>query len=295
MQAHWSEHLLPGPGCTLAWYEAGAGQTVIFLSGGPGDSHYYMRSVAQPLAASFHCVSYDQRGTGKSQLEPLDQETLRIAHFFEDIEAIRTHLGLERIGLVGHSWGATLALLYSATHPEQVENVTLVGLGPLNTEMGAVASANADKPLNAEERMERQQIAAQRRAAIDAGDFETQRELHILLATTFGARGSLYSPEARHIFKSFFRRFYDSNPFVNQIVSSQLFGFIEEIRLWERLRAFKAPMLIIYGYQDFEPITQAYLLKEHVPHARLFFLNQCGHNPWLEQPAQFYAALEAFL
>src|SRR6266851_2068439 len=273
MSALWSEHFLPEPGCNLAWYEAGAGPTVIFLSGGPGDSHQYMRSVAQPL----------------------NQETLRIAHFFEDIEALRTHLGLERIRLVGHSWGATLALLYSASHPEQVENVTLVGLGPLNAEMGAVAAANADKPLNAEERVERQQIAARRRAAIDAGDFETQRELHIQLATTFGARGSLYSPEARHIFKSFFRRFYDSNPFVNQIVSSQLFGFVEEIRLWERLRAFKAPMLIIYGYQDFEPITQAYLLKEHVPHARLFFVNQCGHNPWLEQPAQFYAALEAFL
>jgi pimeloyl-ACP methyl ester carboxylesterase len=56
-----------------------------------------------------------------------------------------------------------------------------------------------------------------------------------------------------------------------------------------------APVLIVYGYQDFEPITQAYLLREQLPHAQLCLLNECGHLPWLEQPELFYTALTEFL
>ena len=56
-----------------------------------------------------------------------------------------------------------------------------------------------------------------------------------------------------------------------------------------------APTLVLYGYQDFEPITQAYLLRERLPQAELVFLNECGHVPWFEQPGEFYRVLGVFL
>ena len=53
--------------------------------------------------------------------------------------------------------------------------------------------------------------------------------------------------------------------------------------------------LILYGYQDFEPITQACLLTASLPQAQVSFLNECGHVPWLEQPERCIQALETFL
>lgn len=68
-----------------------------------------------------------------------------------------------------------------------------------------------------------------------------------------------------------------------------------EFGAWEGIGAWDAPTLVLYGYQDFEPITQAYMLKEWIPQARLAFLNECGHYPRLEQPEAFYAEVGAFL
>ena len=140
----WQEHALPLPDHNLAWYELGSGPTVIGLSGGPGDDHAYLRPVAEPLASRFHWVLYDQRGTGRSVLKRLVEETLHPDRFVEDLEALRTHLGEERVSLVGHSWGANLALLYSAAYPDRVERAALVALGPLDAELAAVAAAVRD-------------------------------------------------------------------------------------------------------------------------------------------------------
>jgi proline iminopeptidase len=151
----WREHVLPIPDGTLAWYDAGAGPTVVWINGGPGDDHHYLRTVAAPFTARLRCVLYDQRGCGGSRLERLDAATLDVARFVADLEALRDALGEERLRLVGHSWGATLALLYAAAHPECTERVALVGMGPTDDEMDAVAAANLLKPLSAAERVRR--------------------------------------------------------------------------------------------------------------------------------------------
>jgi pimeloyl-ACP methyl ester carboxylesterase len=40
-----------------------------------------------------------------------------------------------------------------------------------------------------------------------------------------------------------------------------------------------APAMVMYGYQDYEPITQAYLIKDHIPQTRITFIDECGHIP----------------
>ncbi len=105
-------HTLSRPDHDLAWYSLGTGPTVIWLNGGPGDDHHYLRSMVEPLAESMRCVLYDQRGCGASTLETLDATTLDVSLFVGDLEALRQDLGEDALVLAGHSWGATLALLY---------------------------------------------------------------------------------------------------------------------------------------------------------------------------------------
>lgn len=104
---------------------------IVFLHGGPGG---FVRAsdveLARSLAASgFSVVLYDQAGGGASA--PLPVRDYTVARHVADLEALRAHLGDERVALVGQSWGARLAYEYFVAHPERVTRMVLLSPGPL--------------------------------------------------------------------------------------------------------------------------------------------------------------------
>jgi proline iminopeptidase len=102
------------------------GKPVVFLHGGPGGgTNPKCRRFFDP--AVYRIVLFDQRGCGKStpHAELKDNTTW---HLVNDIERIRTHLGIERWQVFGGSWGSTLALAYAQTHPGQVTELVLRGI-----------------------------------------------------------------------------------------------------------------------------------------------------------------------
>lgn len=287
----WHEHRLQTPDLRIVWYDAGTGPDVLFINGGPGDDHRYMRPLAEAFVPDFHCVLYDQRGTGASQLEQQDADTLHVDRFLEDVDWLRRELRTAQLRLVGRSWGATLALMYTEKYPEHVERAALVGLGPLSPELAAVARANVLRPLSGPEREAFAALAARRRSALDMDDLNAAALAHIEQVTRYGVRSMVYSTEVATTFAQQFRETYSHNPRVNRYVQTS----INFAQLWADLSRISAQVLIVYGHQDFEPIVQAYLLKELVPHVRIELLNESGHLPWLEQPDAFYRGLRAFL
>ena len=108
------------------WYRvtgSGGGAPVILLHGGPGYSSYYLKSL-EDLGDDRLVVRYDQLGGGRS--DPLSDTTkFNIPHFVAELEALREHLGLDRVHLYGHSWGTSLAVEYYRAHPEHVVSLTL--------------------------------------------------------------------------------------------------------------------------------------------------------------------------
>lgn len=289
----WKEHVLPTVDLQLAWYETGNGPVVVFLHGGPGDDHSYLRPLAEPLSSQFRCILYDQRGSGHSYLRELREETLHINRFFEDLEALRLHLAQPRLRLIGHSWGATLALLYGMRFPDRIERMALIGLGPLNDELAAVASANLLQPLSRSEREEFERLSTERRLTRESGNLQKHRQLHIQLVTEYYIRSRFYSPEAAERFRIQYRAMYSNNPFVATYLLPSVRSLQDQ--MWQLLPQITAPLLILYGYQDFEPITQACLLTASMPQAQVSFFNECGHVPWLEQLEQCTQSLETFL
>ncbi|HXV44885.1 MAG TPA: alpha/beta hydrolase [Anaerolineae bacterium] len=142
----WQEQILKTADGQLLWCSKGTGKSLIFLHGGPGDEYRSLLPFVEPFTSHFRCIVFDQRGSGGSTLEYLDEATLHPGRFVADLEQLRSELQAERAILVGHSWGAMLALLYGTTYPEQVERLLLIGLGPLSDEMDRVARANLMKP-----------------------------------------------------------------------------------------------------------------------------------------------------
>ncbi|MEO3780917.1 alpha/beta hydrolase [Micromonospora sp. B11E3] len=81
------------------------------------------------MSAHRSLVLLDLRGTGESAA-PADPASYRCDRQIEDVEALRVHLGLDRLDLAAHSAGAALALLYAARHPDRVARLTLINPSP---------------------------------------------------------------------------------------------------------------------------------------------------------------------
>jgi len=109
------------------WYRvigSGNATPVILLHGGPGYSSFYMRSM-EALSADRPVVRYDQLGSGKSD-RITDTAMFNIPHFVRELDSLRSHLGYDKVHIVGHSWGTILGLEYYRAHPEHVTSLTLM-------------------------------------------------------------------------------------------------------------------------------------------------------------------------
>jgi proline iminopeptidase len=117
-----------GSGHTLYYEESGNpnGKPAIFLHGGPGGGcSPNMRRFWNP--SIYRIILFDQRGSGKStpHASLVDNTTWDLVG---DIEILRAALQIEKWQVFGGSWGSTLALAYSQTHPERVTEIVLRGI-----------------------------------------------------------------------------------------------------------------------------------------------------------------------
>jgi proline iminopeptidase len=132
LDSHADGMLDVGAGHRIYWEVSGNpdGKPVVFLHGGPGSgTSPLQRRLFDP--AAYRIVLFDQRGCGRSiphvtTRNPDEHNTTW--HLVDDMEALRTHLGIERWQLFGGSWGAALALAYAQQHPERVTEIILRGV-----------------------------------------------------------------------------------------------------------------------------------------------------------------------
>lgn len=132
LDSHADGMLDVGDGHRIYWEVSGnpGGKPVVFLHGGPGSgTSPLQRRLFDP--AAYRIVLFDQRGCGRSiphvaTKDPDEHNTTW--HLVDDMEALRTHLDIERWQVFGGSWGATLALAYAQRHPERVTEIILRGV-----------------------------------------------------------------------------------------------------------------------------------------------------------------------
>src|SRR2546425_11336986 len=105
-------------GVRLFTRRAGDGPPVVVLHGGPGAHHDYLLPQYDLLARGRTLLYYDQRGGGRS---PVGRDTpVGWREHVADLEALRRHWSIDRLTLLGYSWGGLLAVLYWLEHPERV-------------------------------------------------------------------------------------------------------------------------------------------------------------------------------
>ena len=285
MPLDWKSHFLSANGHEMAWFETGEGSTLVCLHGSV--DHLLYRPMGELFAQKYRCVLYDQRGSGESTIPKVDDETMDIGNFVEDLEVLRNHLQLEKMALLGHSWGSGLGLLYAQRYPERLSHLILVGPGPLTAEMSQYYRGNRDRmayPVPADE-FERLRRESEKGRKSKSG---VPREIDEALFKAW-APVMFYSRE--HV-DSFVDAYLRAGGY--RRIMRDPTNFAREMQLAEAEKI-TSPTQVVYGYQDYEPITQAYLIKDRIPQTEIAFLNRCGHMTWVDQPDEFFNAIDSFL
>ncbi|WP_323102299.1 alpha/beta hydrolase [Intrasporangium sp. YIM S08009] len=116
-------------GTELAYRVEGSGEPLVVWPGGPARDAAYLGDLGGLAdAARLSLVIPDPRGTGASP-RPADPTGYAATRLADDLEALRTHLGLDTMDLLGHSAGGSVAELYAARHPARLRRLVLVTPG----------------------------------------------------------------------------------------------------------------------------------------------------------------------
>jgi proline iminopeptidase len=257
----------------------GSAPPLVCLNGGLLFDHTLLWPTLAPLAATRQLLLYDQRGRGASAVPP-GHHRHRIEYDAGDLPALREALGIAQWDVLGHSWGGGIALLGTAQDVAGVRRLVLVDAVGVDSRWMAPLHAAALAVLTGEARA--------RLAALDPGAL-THPDL----------------PVHAEYGQAFFPAWFVDQALPARILPSRgssETGCAAVARLrregydWhEQVAGMPVPTLLVHGAADLLPMAEAHRTAGLLREARVVPIPDAGHNPFWEQPALFFGAIEAFL
>jgi proline-specific peptidase len=269
------------------WYRivgGGDATPLLVLHGGPGVPHDYLEAL-EVLADERPVVFYDQLGCGRSD-RPDDPALWQIERFVAEVDEVRAALNLNRVHLLGHSWGSMLAADYALTQPPGLMSLILAGPILSNTRylselqrLRRLLPAELQRDLDAHERAGTYDDPAYQAALgvfykrhlarLDPPPESSQR-------AGAGANGAIY------------QAMWGPSEFV---ISGTLQGYEREHRLYE----LTLPVLLTCGREDLTTPQAAEVYQRLLPAAELVVFEASAHGPHDEEPERYAQTLRAFL
>lgn len=259
----------------------GQGDPLLLMHGGPGLDHTSLLSL-RPLADRYTLIFYDHRCNGRSAGAEIASMTWD--NLTADAEALRQALGFERWAVLGHSFGGMVAQEYALRYPRSLSHLILMDTGGDSRWVQQNAS----------------QLLARRGfspAAVQAVDrfYNGRLEPEQVFPT------ALKFLKAYSYHFSLLKLAYEIlfGPRPQMRPEAHVFGFSRLFPGWtvmDRLSEIRVPVLVLAGRHDFlyPPEHQAILAHE-LPNARLELVEQAGHNPQEERPAEVIEVVDRFL
>jgi proline iminopeptidase len=282
----------------LIYYKAlGNGEPLVCLHGGPGASHDYLLPYLLPLARTNRLVFIDERGSGRS--EKLEDPTgYTVENMVEDVEAVRTALGLGKINLLGHSYGGVLAQAYALKYQEHLSHLVLCSTFHSTKQLNDVFQkmlANMAPELRGRiEKMEKEGLFGHGK------DFEKNRYTADYMVAAWGEGYFPYlygrRPDANYDPASagamswdLYREMWGSH---GEFVVD---GNLTSVEYADRLGSIQVPTLITVGDHDQVDPSISRDMQQKIPGSKLVVLPQSGHMTFVDQPAMFVEAVDEFV
>jgi len=262
----------------------GAGERLLLIPNGPP-----LLDQLQPLAATRRVVAFDARNRGRSDRVTDEARLARELDLeVEDIDAVRRHFGADDVDVLGHSYVGLLAILYAMRFPAHVGHV--IQIGPAGPDGGAayaleraddiavrhgvlerLAAFAAEAPSDSEERCRR--------------GWDVLRPLYVV------------DPADGWKLDSFARCSLECERHALELVAAHIMPALQALTFRaEDLAAVRCPVLTVHGRRDRSaPYAAGREWARLLPNARLVTVENAGHMPWIESPAEVLGAIETFL
>jgi len=270
-------------GTQLGYRAVGNGPPLVCLPGGPGRAAEYLGTLGG-LDQSRRLVLLDPRGVGRSA-DSADPETFRVDRMADDVDALRVHLGLERMDLLAHSAGAILATLYAAAHPDRISRLVLVtpglaavGVDATEEELRAVVESRSAEPWYPAARAALEEMLA---GSMSLAAFAGSRPLFYGRWDDAARAHAMVGVADRHLAER--TGYFDG-------------AELDPAAVTAALGTLGGPALLYAGDED--PLVTPAMVRRAAPlfrEASVIIQPGTGHFPWVEDPAAFAAAVNAFL
>jgi pimeloyl-ACP methyl ester carboxylesterase len=273
-------------GRKLGWRQLGNGPVLVCHPGGPGFSSLYFGDLAG-LWEKYTLVLLNPRGTGGSD-RPADPRAYQTDDYVDDVEALREHLGLERMVLLGHSHGGMVAQAYAARFPGRVRKLVLAStLARFGSEYEAAMRAGMERRSN--ESWYPDALAAL--GDEQAGKFETDADMAELVFRELPLYFARYGPvEAGYVDTL---RTEIPNADALRLFNSEIFPTFDLRSVHQQITA---PTLVITGADDFicGPLCGSEIAAG-IKGSRRVVVGDAGHYLFVEQPEAFHSEVSDFL
>ena len=256
------------------------------MHGGPGASHDYLENLSALASDTRRVIFYDQLGSGRS--DKPDEATIarwQVQRFVDELAMLRRELGLDRVHILGQSWGGMLAIEYALTQP-----AGLVSLILSNTTSSIplwVAEAN--------------RLRAELPPEINATLLRHEEAGTTDLAEYQEAMMAFYD---RHVIRvkpmpDFVQRAFDNMGAVYFIMNGpsefHVTGTIKDWDRTDRLSEIHVPTLIISGeYDEATPVINE-VMRKGIPGSEWVMLENCSHISNAEEPERYMQLVQNFL
>lgn len=252
--------------------------TLVVLHGGPGLDHSGYRPWLDPLGNHVQLIYLDHRGNGRSGRP--DPATYTVAQMADDLDALRRHLGLGPIDVLGHSFGGKVAMVFALRHPCSLRRLVLSNCAAAPA-FGHDARAAVERLASPEQLALLPSMFTGRITSRPEWDawWRVCMPLYFRhpdpdVVAGIAARGTGAYEVAMHMFAGELSRF--------------------DVR--DRLGDITAPTLIVAGRHDWvTPPGQAEDIHQRVPGSQLVVLEDSGHMGFVEEQATYLDHVRRFL
>ena len=271
---------VPAGSASLYARVVGRGRPVIVLHGGPDFDHSYLLPDLDQFRDTFRLIYYDQRGRGASAVN-VRPEDVTLASDLDDLDKVRRHFGLDAPVLLGHSWGAVLALEYALRHPARVSHLILMNPAPVSAgDVALLRKAYLEK-LGPDMNRQREIVSG---AGYQAGDPEAVAARYRIHFKPALKRSEDYE-RLMAAMKAAFTRQGSEGILKARAVEDRLMSDTWQVAGYDlipKLRRLRIPTLVIAGEGDFIPVAVAEHIARAIPGAKLVTIKECGHFAYLE-------------
>lgn len=276
------------------WYESeGTGDPIILIAGGPGNSHLYFHSYFSALKNHYRVIYFDAFGRGKSGRAPQPSKQYSFLRDVEDVEAFRKALGVDKIILLGHSYGGMVAQAYALKYPSSVKKLILSNT-LFSGEMWQANNDNCNYEIRNQYPEVWDSLMIIRRQGMHSSSAAHQR----LYAKVHP--GTFYYFDASNI-KGFPTDSVSFNPDVYYTIAGDdadflIAGDMGEIDFRPRLKELSMPVLVLAGRFDRVALPKfSVQFKEYAPQAAFVMFEKSGHEPFIEETEKYFNVLQEFL